>query len=276
MEQLNIVYQVDFPPNLYWFNTLSITSLWTAGLCSTLFILNMTFDRFYSIIRPHKAASFNTVKRAKISIAYIVIFSILFNIPHLFTTTYEGRQSVPFGKGMQYLQGQLYYWLSLCVNYALPFILLLIMNSVIIHTLRRRSSLQIKHESVLKESGRNDKHQQQTKLKSSETQIFAILLLVTFGFLLLTTPAYAFFLYVRFVNYHVSPQKFAEFYLFYNFAHKLFYTNYGINFFLYVISGRKFRSDLVKLFSKDYGKQGDTSQDGNTRSSTIEVNTAAP
>ena len=31
--------------------------LWAASLCSTLFILSMTFDRFYSIIQPHKAAS---------------------------------------------------------------------------------------------------------------------------------------------------------------------------------------------------------------------------
>ena len=33
----------------------------------------MTFERFYSIIRPHKAASFNTVKRTKITILIIVI-----------------------------------------------------------------------------------------------------------------------------------------------------------------------------------------------------------
>ena len=234
----------------------------------------MTFDRFYSIIRPHKAASFNTVKRAKTTIGCVVVFSIIFNLPHLFTTTYEGRQSVPFGKGMEYVQGQLYYWLSLFVNFALPFVFLLIMNSVIIHTLRRRSMLKIQHDSSAKESVQNDHHK--SKLRTSETQIFAILLLVTFGFLLLTTPAYAFFLYVKFVNYHISAEKFAEFYLFYNFAHKLFYTNYGINFFLYVISGKKFRSDLVKLFLKN--STATTSEklvEKNTISSTIELDTPA-
>ena len=242
-------------------------------MCSTLFILNMTFDRFYSIIKPHKAASFNTVKRAKITIGCVVIFSIIFNLPHLFTTTYEGRQSVPFGQGMEYVQGQLYYWLSLFVNFALPFVFLLIMNSVIIHTLRQRSLSKIKHELSAKESVSNDNHR--SKFRSSETQIFAILLLVTFGFLLLTTPAYAFFLYVKFVNYHKSPEKFAEFYLFYNFAHKLYYTNYGINFFLYVISGKKFRSDLVKLFRKNSTKTGENSVDRNTVCSTIELDAPA-
>ena len=48
-------------------------------LCSTLFILSMTFDRCYSILRPHKAAVVNTVKRAKMTIALIPIFSFVFN-----------------------------------------------------------------------------------------------------------------------------------------------------------------------------------------------------
>ena len=30
--------------------------------------------------------------------------------------------------------------------------------------------------------------------------------------------------------------------------HKMFYTNNGINFFLYVISGKKFRNEVLHLF----------------------------
>ena len=261
---MNVVYNINFPPNMEWYNKLLITVLWTASLCSTLFILNMTFDHFYSIIRPHKAASFNTVKRAKITIVCIVIFSIVFNIPHLFTTTHEGRQSVPFGKGMEYTHGQLYYWISMAINFACPFVLLLIMNSVIIHTLRKRSFLSAKDLSQCQ--GQNESH----KSTSSEKQIFAILLLVTFGFLTLTTPAYAFFLYVKFADYRKSPKKFAKFYLFYNFAHKLFYTNYGINFFFYVISGKKFRTDLKNLFVRKKTHTGDISADSSNKFSNVE------
>ena len=232
----------------------------------------MTFDRLYSIIRPHKAASFNTVKRAKITIVFIIPFSLVFNIPHLFMTTYEGRQSVPFGQGMEYVQGQLYYWLSLLVTFAMPFVSLLIMNSVIIHTVRQRSLLKIKHKSTIREQVQNDSNK--PVLKNSEIQIFAILLLVTFGFLFLTTPAFTFFMYAKVVNYHSSPESFAKFYLFYNCAHKLYYTNYGINFFLYVISGKKFRSDLVKLFRKNSLKtDANSQQDRNTQSSTLELDT---
>ena len=43
--------------------------------------------------------------------------------------------------------GQLYYWLSLLINHALPLILLLIMNSFIIHTLCKRSKLAYIHDA---------------------------------------------------------------------------------------------------------------------------------
>ena len=57
----------------------------------------MTFDKFYSIIRPHKAASFNTVKR-EITIIFIVIFSFLYNIPHLFLTQSMDNSVFPMGR----------------------------------------------------------------------------------------------------------------------------------------------------------------------------------
>ena len=176
------------PPSQFWYCSLSTTVLWVANLCSTLFILNMTFERFYSIIRPHKAASFNTVKRAKFSIVCSVIFSVSYNIPHLYITFSEGRRCGPFGRAMKTSIGQFYYWFSLFLNFALPFILLLIMNCFIIHTIRQRpKNINRRSQSTIQGQGRSEG--QASKIKSSEMQIFIILLLVTFGFLFLTTPA---------------------------------------------------------------------------------------
>ena len=50
------------------------------------------------------------------------------------------------------------------------------------------------------------------------------------------------------VDFMATPKRFAEYYLFYNAAQKLRFTNHGINFFFYVISGKRFRTDLIKLF----------------------------
>ena len=45
-----------------------------------------------------------------------------------------------------------------------------------------------------------------------------------------------------------TPRGFATFYFIYHLGEKSYYTNYAINFFLYVIFGQKFRTDLVNLF----------------------------
>ena len=201
----------------------------------------MTFDRFYSIIKPHKAASFNTVKRAKITVACIVVISILYNIPHLYVSTHVNWECVPYASAMGKPYGEFYYWLSLVVHFALPFVFLLIMNSFIIHKLRTRTILTVE---FTKESYNGEN----SKSKNSELQVFAILLLVTFAFLILTTPAYVFFLFIMFIDFSKTPKLFAGYYLFYNVAQKMQFTNHGINFFLYVTSGQKFRKDLRKLF----------------------------
>ena len=260
---LNSVHDITVPPDQFWYCTLSTTVLWMANLCSTLFVLSMTFDRFYSIIKPHKAASVNTIKKAKITIVCIVIFSIVYNIPHIYITANEGRRCAPFGRVMKTHVGQFYYWFSLFINFALPFVLLLIMNCFIIHTIRQRPKLS--------SHGQGRSEGQTSKIKNSEMQIFVILLLVTFGFLILTTPAYVLFLYINFGNYDKAPGSYAGYYVFHSIAQKLYYTNYGINFYLYVISGQKFRADLVKLFVRksDHIVYGSNSHASDTNISII-------
>ena len=200
----------------------------------------MTFERFYSIIKPHKAALFNTVKRAKISIVCILIVSVVYNLPHLFISGHKDWQCLPYATALDKPYGRIYYWLSFVIHYALPFVLLLIMNSVIIHKIRNRS--------IKSEKNVDSIQNQASNIKTSEKQVFVILLLVTFAFLILTTPGYMLFLFLMLVNFFASPTLFASYYLLYNVAHKLHITNHGINFFLYVISGKKFRTDLVNLF----------------------------
>ena len=243
---LTIDRGVYVPPGPKWYCRVAQLFNFTSFLCSTLLILSMTFDRFYSIIMPHKAASFNTVKRAKITVACIVIVSILYNLPHLYLTSYVGWECLPYANAQEYQLGKLYFWLSLVVQFALPFVCLLTMNSVIIHKIRNRFVLVKKPLTV---SPNNESSQGETSSnKHSEMQVFVILLLVTFAFLVLATPAYLFFLFVRIINFFKSPKLVTAYFLFWNVAHKMYISNHGINFFLYVISGKKFRTDLRNLF----------------------------
>ena len=170
------------PPNPLWNCKIANMAVSASMMWSTMFVLCMTFERFYSIIQPHKAASFNTVKRAKITIVVCVIIGFLFNIPHLFFSINQGVSCIPHSATFRH--AGIHYWLSFVLYFLLPFIFLLTMNIVIIHTLRMRFS-----ENFIRfESGRqNQNRDKKLKMKNTEKQIYITLLLVTFGFLILTT-----------------------------------------------------------------------------------------
>ena len=239
------MFDLDFFPNQLWHCALSMTFVFTAIMCSTFFTLSMTFERFYSIIRPHKAASFNTFKRAKINIIIIVIFCIAYNIPHLFITIFKGRVCVPYGKGKRFVHGKMYYWVSFVINFAIPFLSLLAMNSVIIRTLRERSTFGLRIDQG---QGHGKSQGHKGTFRNSDKQIYITLLLITFWFLVLSTPSYAFNISQLIYNYNKSPYSYSGFHLFLQVARNVHYTNCGVNFFLYVMSGHKFRNDLLRLF----------------------------
>ena len=175
----------------------------------------MTFERFYSIIKPHKAASFNTVKRAKITITIIVIFSTLYHIPHLFIKSDESGQCVPYLGVLDKDHGKFYQLFSFTMNYILPFLMLLVMNSVIIHSLRMRSTWSRK-------SLDNQSRGKENQTKSLERNIYITLLLVSFTFIFLTFPIILFTISLMVFDYTKTSTRLAGYYLFYHIGQKAF------------------------------------------------------
>ena len=210
-------------------------------LASTLLIIVITFERCYSIVKPHKSASINTTQKAKITITCVCIFSTLYNIPNLFFSDYQGTRCIVNKSSIPNVQ--IYAWLSFTINFALPFILLLVMNCVIIFQLHERSK-----SSVATSRTQDQEHHH--KMKSSDKQVYIMLLLVTFTYLILVTPMTTYStLYSSVIGPRIkSSEMFAGIYLYYHIGHKLHSTNNGINFFLYVMSGQKLRNDLLNLF----------------------------
>ena len=148
----------------------------------------------------------------------IVFFTICYNIPHLFISSVQGRQCLPYGTAMGKLYGEVYYWLSFIVLYTLPFTLLLIMNCVIIHKLRNRVNVIVNPDVPAEKGQGQSQGQSQGQIKASkhktpDKQTYMILLLVTFGFLILNTPAYLFFLFVMIVDFTKSPILFSGYHI---------------------------------------------------------------
>ena len=184
--------------------------------CSTYLLIAMTFECFYSIVRPHKVASFNTIKRAKFTIGLIYTFSFSYNIPYLFIADNDGRICIQNKFAAVNVYGELYYWLSEVISFILPFVSLLTMNSIIIHTLRQR--LKVKLSETVDHS---QKMSQTSRSQNSDRQIFTMLLLVTFGYLILTIPVKCLNFYLNFYSGHIA-YNYAGSHLFYQIGEKNF------------------------------------------------------
>ena len=99
-----------------------------------------------------------------------------------------------------------------------------------------------------------------------------MLLLVTFAYLIFVTPSTTYRMLYMFVADKInSPKMYAGYYLFYHIAQKMFSTNNAINFFLYVMSGQRFRDDLVKLFKCNGNSRNVRSQNNSSSSEHIRI-----
>ena len=82
-----------------------------------------------------------------------------------------------------------------------------------------------------------------------QTSMTRTLLLITFSFLLLSSPIYIFYLIYLFVSPYTSPYAFAQYAEVGLSTGKLFQLNFSINFYLYCLGGTTFRKELRKIFS---------------------------
>ncbi|KAL8609458.1 hypothetical protein ACOMHN_037980 [Nucella lapillus] len=88
------------------------------------------------------------------------------------------------------------------------------------------------------------------KKATTNTNITVMLLLVSFTFLLLTSPVVLVLLYKRYHWLPRTPAERARARLTHAFVDNLMYTNHAINFLLYCISGRRFRQELKRLLAR--------------------------
>ena len=138
---------------------------------------------------------------------------------------------------------QIFMFFSFVFNAVGIFGALIIMNGFIISAVRGRKKLLQNMGDGDKPSSLESKHQ-----RSTERQITIMLLLVSFLYLILIGPGFIHFLNWLVVPPDRDPLTYANFTLSYNVCQKLFFTNNSINFFLYCISGQKFRTDLFSIF----------------------------
>ena len=88
---LEEIVGVPMPPNQRWYCILQVFFNYFAFLCSAYILIAMTFERFYSIVRPLEAASFNTVKRARTIIISILVLWFSYCAPFFYISSNDGK-----------------------------------------------------------------------------------------------------------------------------------------------------------------------------------------
>ena len=203
----------------------------------TYLILAMTVDKYIAIKWPHKAATYSTPRRARMIVVGLYVSVFIYNIPHFFLSNII--RGLCSGYAIRSLITSVYSWFSFVLNAVIPFTLLIYMNFVIIKTVRNSRKTFIRDGST----GSEGKKQ---LMKNAENQLTFMLLMVTTFFLILNFPAYFRFIYLVFAK-RDTPSLYARLLLLGQITGKLYPTNSGINFLLYCISGKKFRSDLKEI-----------------------------
>ena len=228
----------------------------------TFQVLSMTLDKYIAIRWPHKAAVHSTPRRAKVITVGLYIFTFVYNIPHLFLSGMIGEVCISYGISSVF--SRVHSWFSFVLNAIIPFTLLIYMNFIIVKTMRNSRKM-FRTNDI--NTGMNSREK---AMKNAENQLTIMLLLVTTLFFILLCPAYFRFIYLLLAK-RDTPPEYAISMILFQVTYKLYTSNSGINFFLYCISGQKFRNDLKEILCCSDTTRKDQLQSSSTRISTIQT-----
>ena len=89
------------------------------------------------------------------------------------------------------------------------------------------------------------------KSKSVDKQLTISLVVVCISYLLLTTPFYLYFYLATLLYFEATEKRYMDMHMIFAWnALILITTNSAINFFIYLLFGKKFRKDLLNFFGK--------------------------
>ena len=129
--------------------------------------------------------------------------------------------------GISSIFSRVHSWFSFVLNAIIPFTLLIYMNFVIVKTVR--NSRKIFRTNDIN-TGMNSREK---AMKNAENQLTIMLLLVTTLFFILLCPAYFRFIYLLLAK-RDTPPEYAISMILFQVTYKLYTSNSGINFFLYL------------------------------------------
>ncbi|ELT99964.1 hypothetical protein CAPTEDRAFT_200530 [Capitella teleta] len=205
-------------------------------MTSSYLVICMTIERFLAVTFPLKVISLVTMVTARITAAVTFVVGFILSSPYLYVMDeMRGYCTIPAAKMDIYNR-----WTNFDTAFAthLPVALIFTLNLLVIVQLRRAA---VSRRS-LSDGSKGDKSDNQA------AQITKMLLSVSIVYWLLNTP-YAIYLTGRDRFFDMSMLSgYCMAYFVQSFTVVLMVSNNGVNFFLYFLTGQRFRRELRQLF----------------------------
>ena len=216
----------------------------------------MTLERGLAITFPLKATSWCTVKRARHVTAFLVLFTSVKNVNYLFTsdiyTSYESDRLCYVyvnTEALAHFWRYVWPWIH-NIFLTVSFVTIIICNIIIIRHIKHSDKMRKK--SDIKQCGSNGAapHKVLRKSQSRRRQIALMLLIDSFTVILCTAP-FSIYLTIDSNTDFLSANEYerAVKHLISDITFYLLYMNRCANFYLYCLSGSRFRNSLKQVCS---------------------------
>lgn len=228
---------------------------------SSWLLVAVSLERALCVVIPHKVKL--TCTKTNACLIIIAMFVLIFGINAVIPVMYglkgvrNQKCSVTTTEFLDF-RDNIWQWIDFCLTFAVPFIILVVCNSIILVSLRRsqaKSRNMVAGNRIGARSGRN--------MNSVSILMIALCLI----FFVTMTPASIFAVYYPY-RYEAILELFKtdKIAAWYDYQYLMFqhavvtmvsYTNAAFNFILYVFSGTKFRNELYAMFTcRKPGKYG--------------------
>ena len=244
--------------------------VYVSGVLSAWTLVAMTVQRAVCILWPHRANVLCTAGKSKVIVVSMVLFITAIHAHILYgfsIITIAGTRSCYVITEYGYFFSGIWSWVDMLIFSFLPWLCLAISNSLLVWKLK----VSVREAEVSLGSDQADKINDR---KKKATSITVTLVAVSTAFLILTFPLS--FLQVRnFVMWangtlSITPKSVPIYYI-QQISYPLWYANSCINFYLYCLTGAKFRIEakkiLICIFHEDKKQSG-----ANTTVSTLSSN----
>ncbi|XP_041363568.1 neuropeptide SIFamide receptor-like [Gigantopelta aegis] len=227
---------------------------WTIHTSAWLLVA-VTLERCFSVWYPHKVKMTCTRRKTYTIIITIMLVLATLNAHYLYglgeyieTIDNETFVDTCTGTSDDYYDFELFIWpwVDFCIYSVFPSSILIMCNISIIYKVVS-SSRQVLRDDF--SNGSSIQNRSAASRQSQSSSLTAMLLSVSFTYVVTTTPFCIFTIYSNVFSYdgYDSDQHEAVEKLVLSVVNMLQYTNNCINFILYCISGKRFRNELSGL-----------------------------